>query len=128
MAELRGFRDLNVYKLAFELALKIYEESKGFPKEEKYSLTDQIRRSSRSVAANIAEAWSKRRYQKHFVSKLSDADGEALETTVWLDFSFSHSYIEKETYQELIGKYQELGRMMGSMILRPEKFTIKSKT
>jgi len=128
MIELKGFRDLKVYKLAFELALRIYEVSKSFPKEEKYSLTDQIRRSSRSVAANIAEAWSKRMYPKHFVSKLTDADGEALETTVWLEFSYSHSYIEKDAYQELMGKYQELGRMMGSMILRPEKFTINTKT
>ena len=83
-----GFKSLKVYQLAYKLALEIFEISKGFPKEEVYSLTDQIRRSSRSVCTNIAEAYRKRRYPKHFTSKISDADGEASETTVWLDFVF----------------------------------------
>lgn len=78
------------------------------------------------MAANIAEAWSKRRYEKHFVSKLSDADGEALETSVWLEFSLSHNYLKKEVYEELIEKYKELGKMLGSMINKPEKFIIKT--
>jgi len=84
----RDYKDLNVFKLAFESAMKIFEVSKTWSKEEKYSLTDQIRRSSRSVCANIAEAWRKRRYPAHFVSKLSDADTEAAETEVWLEFAF----------------------------------------
>ena len=96
--EYRGFRDLKVYQLSYRLAVEIYEESKAFPKEERYSLTDQIRRSSRAVPANIAEAWSKRRYPKHFISKLTDSDGEAAETTVWLDFALDHGYVLKERH------------------------------
>ncbi|HET56112.1 MAG TPA: four helix bundle protein, partial [Ignavibacteria bacterium] len=88
----RGFRDLIVYQLSYKLAVEIFEETKSFPKEEKYALTDQIRRSSRSVPANISEAWFRRRYPKSFVSKLIDSDGEASETTVWLDFSKDHKY------------------------------------
>ena len=104
------------------MAVEIFEVSKHFPKEEKYSLTDQIRRSSRSVSANISEAWSKRRYPKHFVYKLTDSDGEASETTVWLNFSLNHEYINKEIHDYFIVKYSEVGKMLGSIIKNPEKF------
>jgi len=93
----RGYRDLIVYKEAYQLALEIHEVTKGYPKEERYSLIDQIRRSSRSVPANLAEAWKKRRYEKAFVSKLIDCAGEAGETEVWLDFSRDFGYIERST-------------------------------
>lgn len=118
----RGFRDLIVYQLSYKLAVEIFNTTKSFPKEEKYSLTDQIRRSSRSVPSNIAEAWSKRRYPKSFVNKLVDADGEASETTVWLDFSKDHNYISEEQHQYFINKYDEVSRMLNSMIHTPERF------
>jgi four helix bundle protein len=94
--DLKGYRDLKVYQLAYKAAMEIFELSKLFPKEEKYSLTDQIRRSSRSVAANIAEGFRKRQYPKMFVSKLADADGEATETQVWLDFARDCQYLSPE--------------------------------
>jgi four helix bundle protein len=119
---LRGRRDLKVYRLAFKLAMEIFEASKEFPKEEKYSLTDQIRRSSRSVAANIAEGFRKRQYPKMFVSKLADADGEATETHVWLDFARDCKYLAAERCIELVREYEEVGRMLGSMMAAPEKF------
>ncbi len=118
----RGFRDLKVYQLSYQLAVEIYNETKSFPKEEKYSLTDQIRRSSRSVPANIAEAWSKRRYPKSFINKLIDSDAEVSETTVWLDFSFDHDYITKEKHEYFIAKYDEVAKMLNSMLNQPEKF------
>lgn len=118
----RGFRDLKVYQLAYKLALEIFEISRSFPKEEKYSLTDQIRRSSRSVPANIAEAWYKRRYPKSFINKLIDSAGEAGETEVWLDFSLDHGYLTKAKHDELIEKYNEVNRILAGMINKPEKF------
>jgi four helix bundle protein len=118
----RGFRDLKVYQLAYKLALEIFELTKSFPKEEKYSLTDQIRRSSRSVPSNIAEAWYKRRYPKSFISKLIDSAGEAGETQVWLDFSTDLGYLVKEKHDELVEKYNEICKMLSGMINKPEKF------
>jgi four helix bundle protein len=118
----RGFRDLIVYQLSYRLSIEIFEMTKSFPKEEKYSLVDQIRRSSRSVPSNISEAWSRRKYPKSFISKLIDADGEASETTVWLDFSRDHSYINMEKHEYFIEKYNEVGKMLNSMINQPEKF------
>jgi len=118
----RGFRDLKVYQLAFQLALEIYELTKSFPKDEKYSLTDQIRRSSRGVSAIIAEAWSHRRYVKSFVSKCVDAKGEADETEVWIDFASAHEYISLEKQEYLLNKYYEVGSMLNSIITQPEKF------
>src|SRR5690606_29563797 len=109
--ELKGFRDLKVYQLAYKLAMDIFNESKSFPKEEKYSLTDQIRRSSRSVATNIAEGFRKRQYPKMFVSKLADADGEATETQVWLDFARDSQYLSTEKHAELVKGYEEVGKM-----------------
>jgi four helix bundle protein len=96
-----GFRDLKVYQLAYRLAMEIFHESKSFPPEEKYSLTDQIRRSSRSVAANIAEGYRKKRYVKMFVSKMADADGEATETQVWLDFALDCGYMSAARQTQL---------------------------
>jgi len=118
----RGFRDLKVYQLSYQLAVEIYDLTKDFPKEEKYSLTDQIRRSSRSVPTNISESWSKRRYPKSFINKLTDSDAEVSETTVWLDFSKDHKYISNEKHIYFIEKYDEVARMLYSMINNPEKF------
>ncbi|MBW1701465.1 MAG: four helix bundle protein [Deltaproteobacteria bacterium] len=118
----RGYRDLKVYTLSYQLALDIHEITKGYPKEEKYSLTDQIRRSSRSVPANIAEAWKKRRYEKAFVSKLIDCAGEAGETEVWLDFSKDFKYLTNEQYQDLMKRYDEVNRMLYGMIDKSDKF------
>ena len=120
-----GFRGLKVYQLAYECAMKIFEISKNFPKEEKYSLTDQIRRSSRSVCTNIAEGYRKRIYPKHFTAKITDADGECSETTVWLDFAKDCQYINNEVHEELMFKYDEIGKMLGSMANNPENFLPK---
>ncbi len=120
--EYRGFRDLIVYKVSFKTAVEIFDLSKTFPREERYDLVDQIRRSSRSVPANIAEAWYKRRYEKAFVNKLTDAAGEAGETEVWLDFSLCHEYIPNTKYEYFIGKYSEIGKMLSSMMNNPGKF------
>ncbi len=123
MAErIESFRDLKVYQSAFKLQQEIFEISKGFPKEELYSLTDQIRRSSRSIGANIAEAWHKRRYQAHFVSKLSDSDAEQAETQHWLDSARACGYISHEKHNTLLEKCMKIGRMLGSMITKPESF------
>ncbi len=119
---LRGFRDLKVYQLAYKLAMEIFNESKTFPKDERYSLTDQIRRSSRSVAANIAEGFRKRQYPNMFVSKLADADAEATETQVWLDFALDCSYLSKERRDDLVAQYEQVGKMLSSMMASPEKF------
>ncbi len=121
----RGYRDLKVYQLAYKLALEIFEISKEFPKEEKYSMTDQIRRSSRSVCANIGEGYRKRRYPKHFSSKMTDADGEFTETQIWLDFAVDCKYINEEIRNRLIKDYGEIGRMLGSMADNPESFLPK---
>ncbi len=117
-----SFRDLIVYKKAFALAMEIFELSKSFPKEEKYSLTDQIRRSSRSVCSSIAEAYRKRRYEAHFISKTSDADMENSETQVWLDFTYNCGYIIKEYHSDLIKKAEEIGKLLNHMIENPEKY------
>jgi len=110
------YENLEVYKLAFKLQQKIFELSKSFPKEERYSLTDQIRRSSRSIGANIAEAWGKRKYIAHFQSKLSDSDSEKAETQHWLKTAFYCKYINKETYVSLMEEYKHVGGMLGNMI------------
>jgi len=116
------FRDLLVYQKAFNLAMEIFEISKTFPKEEMYSLTDQIRRSSRSTCVNIAEAYRKRQYPKHFLSKLSDSDAENSETLAWLDFAFACKYIEGNTHQQLSSESDEVGKLINYMILHPEKY------
>jgi four helix bundle protein len=120
--QLKGHRDLKVYQLAYKLAMDIFNISKSFPKEEKYSLTDQIRRSSRSVTANIAEGFRKRQYPKMFISKLADADGEATETQVWLDFARDCEYLSPQIHAKLVKGYEEVGKMLGTMMSMPEKF------
>jgi four helix bundle protein len=119
------FKDLTVYKKAFELAMEIFEISKSFRKEETYSLTDQIRRCSRSVCTSIAEAYRKRRYPMHFISKTSDADMENSETQVWLDFARECLYLKKELSYELKDKSLEIGKMLNHMINNPDKYGVK---
>jgi len=121
--QIKSAKDLIVYKKAYALAMEIFECSKSWPPEERYSLTDQIRRSSRSVCANLREAWAKRRYKAHFISKLSDSDAENSETDTWLDFSNSCGYLDERAHANLVKKSQEVGAMLGSMIKEPEKFT-----
>ena len=126
MSQIGSFRDLIVYQKSYDLAREIFNITKKFPKEEKYSLTDQIRRSSRSVSANIAEAWAKRIYIKSFVSKLSDSLGEEYETEVWLHFSKDCEYIDIETRDRLMKGYDEVRKMLISMMNNPDKFCRKS--
>jgi|SRR5262252_5329166 len=121
---LKGHRDLKVYQLAYQLAMEIFHLSKAFPRDEIYSLTSQIRRSSRSVTANIAEGFRKRRYPNHFISKLTDCDGEATETQVWLDFACDCGYLGQENRDRLIAGYAEVGRMLGSMMANAIKFAL----
>lgn len=116
------FRDLRVYQNAFELSMRIFDLSLSWPRDERYSLTDQIRRSSRSVCANIAEAWRKRRYQAHFVSKLSDADSEAGETQVWLDFARRCSYLSDADWDDLNATYEMLLGGLVKMMAEPERW------
>ena len=120
----RSYKDLKVYQLAFDSAMTIFEISKRWPKEERYSLTDQIRRSSRSVCGNIAEAWRKRRYPAHFVSKLSDSDAEGAETQVWLNFAWRCKYIDENKYDKLIDNYDHIGRMLMIMMSNSNKWKL----
>lgn len=122
MTHAKSFRDLEVYKLARELAKEIFQITKNFPKEERYSLTDQIRRSSRSVGGQIAEAWAKRRYEKHFISKLTDADGEQQETQHWLEISHDCNYIDEKLLKNLLQGYNSIGKMINSMINKSNLF------
>jgi four helix bundle protein len=108
MSMVQHFRELRVYRDAFSAAMQIFDASKSWPKEERYSLTDQIRRSSQSVCGNIAEAWRKRRYPSHFTSKLSDADSEAAETQAWLEFAYECGYIREEQYREMDAVYERI--------------------
>ncbi|MEX2286112.1 MAG: four helix bundle protein [Planctomycetaceae bacterium] len=126
MPNIRSYKELRVYQAAFDAAMRIFELSKVFPPEERYSMVDQMRRSSRSVCANIAEAWRKRRYQAHFVSKLSDAESEAEETRIWLEFASRCGYIKKPQAQELDEKYDKILGQLVVMIASPEKWTIQS--
>ena len=122
MNHAKSFRDLHVYNLARQLAKEIFEISKTFPPEERYSLTDQVRRSSRSVGGQIAEAWAKRRYVAHFVSKLTDADGEQQETQHWLGTALECQYITSEVEASLLSRYGEVGKMLKSMINKADTF------
>ena len=124
MTSIRHFRDLEVYQLAMAAAMKLFESSKKFPVEEKYSLTDQMRRSSRSVCANIAEAWRKRRYPNAFVSKPSDAEAEAAETQVWIEFSLKSGYLPSEQADELDKRYENIQGKIVNMLSHPEKWRI----
>lgn len=125
MVYVKSFRDLEVYRLAREVSREIFLISKGFPSEEKLSLTDQIRRSSRSVGAQIAEAWGKRRYENHFISKLTDADSEQLETQHWIEESEVCEYIDAITSRPLIQKCELIGKMIQSMIDKSSTFCKK---
>ena len=119
---MRGHRDLKVFQLAYRLAMEIFHLTKHFPREEIYALTDQIRRSSRSVPANIAEGFRKRRYPNMLVNKLTDSDGEATETQVWLDFALDCGYMSQEKHDHLIEGYEEVGRMLSGMMKEPTRF------
>jgi four helix bundle protein len=118
-------KELEVYKKAYTVAMKIFEISKSFPKEEKYSLTDQIRRSSRSVCLNLREGWAKRRYVAHFISKLTDCDGENSETDSSLDFARDCGYISFEQHKLLTSEIAEIGKMLGAMMKNPDPFIKK---
>lgn len=124
MARIIKHTDLRVFQLSFEVGMNVFEISKIFPKEEMYSLTDQIRRSSRSVSGNLAEVWRKRRYEKAFVAKLSDAEGEAAETQTWLKYAVACGYIEHKTFEQLNEKYDHIIGMIVNMINNPEKWKL----
>lgn len=121
------FKELLAFQKSFQLAIDVFQVSKSFPNEEKFSLTDQIRRSSRSVSTNIAEAYRKRRYPNHFISKLTDSDAENSETNVWLEFSLKCEHINIETYNNLNNKTVEIGRLINYMINNPDKFGCEGK-
>lgn len=122
MGKIESFKDLIVYQKAYKLAMELFEFSLSFPKDEKYSLTDQIRRSSRSVTSCIAESWAKRRYEKSFVNKLTDSLGEEYETEVWIDYSKDCKYIKTDQHDRLLNEYQEVRKMLISMITHPDKW------
>ncbi len=125
MPNIRGFRDLRVYQNALDATMLVFEITKTFPPEERYSMVDQMRRSSRSVCANIAEAWRKRKYPSHFVSKLSDCAGEADETRVWLELALKCGYINKLIFDDLDARYDLAISQLVKMMAEPEKWTIK---
>jgi four helix bundle protein len=120
-------KELDVYKLAFDLSMKIFRLSKKFPKEEQYSLTDQIRRSSRSVCSNLSEAWRKRRYEASFVAKLNDSESEAAETQTWLDFAVACEYLEQPMAQEIAQIYDRVLAMLVTMINNPDPWILKTR-
>lgn len=122
--QIKTHEDLEVYQIAFRAAMEIFELSKHFPPEEKYSLTDQIRRSSRSVCANLAEAWRKRRYKAAFIAKLNDCESEAAEVQVWLKFAVECKYIEAETARRIYRDYNQILGMLVNMINNPEKWIL----
>jgi len=123
---IRHFRELDVYKMAMDAAMEIFELTKGFPVEERYSLTDQIRRGSRSVCANSAEAWRKRRYSNAFISKLSDAEAEAAETEVWLELAVRCGYLDPAKSSEFEQEYEHILRKLVTMISHPDQWTIRT--
>ena len=123
---IRHFTDLIVWQKAFDLGLRVFEQSKSWPREERFALTDQVRRCSRSVSTNIAEAWGKRRYEAHFVSKLSDSDTELLETENWLLFAKAHGYLAATDFDSMHALMRESGRMLGSMMQKPGPFLLRA--
>jgi four helix bundle protein len=125
--QINSAKDLEVYKKGYLMAMKVFHLSKSFPSEEKFALTSQIRRSSRSICLNLREAWAKRRYEAHFISKLTDCDGENSETDSSLDFAMDCGYITAEQHAELVGLCQEIGKMLGSMIKNPGPFLISDR-
>lgn len=127
MAHISSYKQLRVYQAAMDAAMRIFELTKTFPSEERYSLVDQMRRSSRSVCTNIGEAWRKRRYAAHFISKLSDSEGEAEETRVWLEFSWRCSYMSKATALELDDSYDRILGQLVRMIDKPHQWLIRAR-
>lgn len=127
MPLIKSFRELNVYKLARQETQKIYLRSRSFPAEEKYSLTDQIRRSSRAVKAMVAEAWARRRYRAVFINKIDEALGEATETQSWLDDCPDCGYISPEEFKQMDAAWQSIGAMLNKMIARADDFCGKSE-
>jgi four helix bundle protein len=123
---IRHFTDLLVWQKAYDVGRRVFERSREWPREERYALTDQVRRSSRSVSANIAEAWGKRRYEAHFVSKLSDADTELLETENWPMFARDHGYLKAADYDLLHESMREVGRMLGAIMRQPAPFLLRA--
>lgn len=121
----RSFKDLEVYKQSRELAKIIFKLTRNFPKEERYSLTDQIRRSSRSIGAQIAESWGKRRYENHFILKLTDSDAEQYETQHWVEVSYENEYIDEDTKENLINRCEAIGKMLNSMMEKSSQFCQK---
>lgn len=119
---LSSFRDLAVYQMAVELQQELFELSKRFPTHERFALTDQMRRSSRAIGANLAEAWQKRRYPAHFLSKLTDADGEQAETQHWIDTSLACKYLTLVEHEQALAKCSRIGQMLGSMMAKSETF------
>ena len=124
MGAIRHFTDLIAYQKAFALAREVFKTTKSWPADERYSLTDQIRRASRSIGSNIAESWGKRRYRAHFVSKLSDADTERFETEHWLLCALDHGYIDKATFDRLLDLLAEVGRLLGGIMQNPDPFIL----
>ncbi len=122
-----SFRELTVYKKAFSLSMELFHLTKKFPPDEKFVLSSQVRRSSRSVCSNIGEGYRKRKYPAHFVSKTSDADMENSETQVWLDYALACEYIEKEKFTELLSRSEEVGKLLNHMMTFPEKYTRKDE-
>ena len=122
MSQINSFRDLIVFQKAYALSMEIFELTKEFPKEEKYSLIDQIRRSSRSICTNISESWAKRIYVKAFINKLTDALGEEYETETWINYSKDCNYVGDKVYLQMMNRYDEVRKMLISMINNPEKF------
>ena len=125
--QINSAKDLEVYKKAYSVSMEIFKLSKLWPAEEKYSLIDQVRRSSRSVCANLREAWAKRRYEAHFISKLTDCDGENSETDTWLDYARDCGYLAEEKHAELTGQITEVGKMLGGMLRNPEPFILRKQ-
>ena len=126
--QILSFRELRVHQAAFELQQSIFRTSKNWPCEERYSLTDQVRRSSRSVGANLAESWAKRNYPSHFISKLTDADGELQETSHWLSTALTCKYVNDDDYAKFQSQIEEIGKMLGKMMSMPEKFNPSRRT
>lgn len=122
--QIKSAKDLKVYQKAYSLAMEIFQLSKNWPSEERYSLTDQIRRSSRSVCTNLREAWAKRRYEAHFINKLTDSDGENSETDTWLDFALDCGYLEHSYHRRLTTECRQVGSMLGSMLKKPNNFVL----
>jgi four helix bundle protein len=125
IVKINSVKELKVYKESYAMAMEIFEVSKQWPPDERYSLIGQIRKCTRSVCSNLREAWAKRRYQAHFLTKLTDCDGENIETDTWLDFARDCGYLKQEDYERLAEKCRSVGRMLGSMLMNPDPFLLK---